>query len=52
MYNVIGRDRKTGKEIMIEPHMTEANAVKFCEMWGWFYDDGKRSYAMLIEKEE
>ena len=40
MYNVIGIHKRTKEKIIIEPHMTEANAMKMCEAWGWMYDDG------------
>ena len=51
-YNVVGYERETKRKIMIEPHMTEAQAFKMCESWGWFYDDGCKTYGMAIEKEE
>lgn len=53
MYNVIGINKTTEHKIIIEPHMTEANAMKLCESWGWTYDDGTTngSYFMGIEKE-
>lgn len=52
-FNVVGIHRRTGKEIIIEPHMSEAQALKMCEQWGWFYDDGTDdgSYAMDIREE-
>lgn len=54
MYNVIGTHKRTKKKIIIEPHMTEAQAMKMCEQWGWIYDDGTEdgSYYMGYEKEE
>lgn len=54
MYNVIGIHKVTKEKIIIEPHMTEANAMKMCESWGWMYDDGTEngSYWMDIEKED
>ena len=54
MYNVIGIHKVTKEKIIIEPHMTEAQAMKMCEAWGWMYDDGTEngSYWMDIEYEE
>ena len=53
-FNVIGIHKRTRKKIIIEPHMTEAQAMKMCEAWGWMYDDGTEngSYWMFIEDEE
>ena len=53
MYNVIGINKTTEQKIIIEPHMTEANAMKLCESWGWTYDDGTTngSYYMSMEME-
>lgn len=52
MWNVIGIDKRTAGKIIIEPHMTEANAMKLCECWGWIYDDGVRTYWMTLEEEK
>ena len=53
-FDVIGIHRRTRKEIIIEPHMTEPQAFKMCEEWGWFYDDGTDdgSYVMEIREED
>ncbi len=52
-WNVVGYERgNKDHKIIIEPHLTEAQALKMCEMWGWFYDDGCKSYGMDLEKEE
>ena len=53
-YNVIGIHKRTKRVIIIEPHMTEAQAMKMCEAWGWMYDDGTEdgSYWMNIVEEE
>ena len=32
-------------------NLTEEQAEKICEMWGWTYDDGKQSYTMAIAKQ-
>ena len=53
MYNVIGTEKGTNNTIIIEPNMTEAQAMKMCESWGWMYDDGAKSYYMdYVEVEE
>ena len=54
MYNVIGTHKVTKKRMIIEPHMTETQALKMCESWGWTYDDGTTngSYWMSMEMEE
>lgn len=52
MWNVVGYERGNKEhKIIIEPHMTEAQAMKMCEAWGWFYDDGCKTYGMDIEEE-
>ena len=51
MWNVVGYEKGTNKKIIIEPHMTEAQAFKMCEMWGWTYDDGRKGYYMDLEEE-
>ena len=51
-FNVVGYERETKKKIIVEPHMTEAQAFKMCESWGWFYDDGYKTYGMAIERED
>lgn len=50
-FNVVGYAKATKKKIIIEPHMTEAQAMKMCESWGWMYDDGVKGYYMDIEEE-
>ena len=54
MYNVVGINKTTEQKIIIEPHLTEAQALKLCEAWGWMYDDGTTngSYWMSMEMEE
>jgi len=51
-FNVVGIHRGTGKEIIIEPHMTEAQALKMCESWGWMYDDGTENGSYYMEMKE
>ena len=43
-WHVITTDKKTGEETVIETFTTEEKAERFCEMWGWNYDDGVKSY--------
>ena len=52
MFNVIGIEKGTDNKIIIEPNMTEAQAMKMCENWGWNYDYGSKSYTMDIEEVE
>ena len=50
MFNVVGIEKGTDNKIIIEPNMTEPQAMKMCESWGWSYDDGVKSYYMDIEE--
>lgn len=50
-YNVVGIAKGSDSKIIIEPHMTEPQALKMCESWGWVYDDGVKSYNMDYEPE-
>lgn len=43
-YNVIGIGKASGRRILILPDVTEGQAKKFCEEWGWSYDDGENAY--------
>ena len=47
MVIVLGVNRRTGEEKKIAEFETEQEAERFCEEWGWFYDDGDR-YSMCI----
>lgn len=53
-FDVIGIHKATKKEIVIEPHMIESQAMMMCEQWGWMYDDGTDdgSYWMEIREEK
>lgn len=53
-FNVVGIHKTTKKEIVIESHMTESQAMVMCEQWGWTYDDGTNdgSYWMEIREEK
>lgn len=46
---VIAIDKQTHERIVLEDDLTEAQAERFCEMWGWSYDDGKKSYWLEME---
>ena len=50
MFNVVGIEKGTDNKIIIEPNMTEAQAMKMCESWGWIYDDSVKCYYMDIEE--
>ncbi len=52
MYNVIIRNKRTGKPAIYGTYATEEQATKECEEWGWSYDDGKESYFMEYEETE
>ena len=45
---VLGKDRVTGKKEIINIFKTDHAAERFCEMWGWRYDDGTKTYSMEI----
>lgn len=50
MYKIIGI-RKTDKaEIIVSTAETERAAERFCEAWGWNYDDGGCSYWLEYEE--
>lgn len=38
-YNVYITDRKTKEVQVLESGLTEKQAEKFCEEWGWMYTD-------------
>lgn len=37
--NVIGTNKRTKEEIIIEEGLTAEAAERFCEEWGWTYTD-------------
>ena len=47
-FNVVGYTKATKQKIIIEPHLTEAQAMVMCESWGWMYDDGAKAYNHII----
>ena len=46
---VYGVNKKSGKVSVIEVCNNPEEAEKFCESWGWSFDDGKEDYYMMIE---
>ena len=49
---VYGENKKNGKISVIEICDSPQDAEKFCESWGWMYDDGREDYYMIIEEPE
>ena len=47
---VYGKNKKNGKISVIEICDSPQDAEKFCESWGWMYDDGREYYYMIIEE--
>ena len=52
MFSVIGIGKATGQEIKLLSNVSEEVAERFCEEWGWSYDDGKRAYWTEIREDE
>lgn len=48
-YRIIGTSKATREEKIIKDNMTKEEAEKFCELWGWSYDDGEHSYYLGYE---
>ena len=48
-YRVIGISKATREEKIIKDNITKEEAEKFCELWGWSYDDGEHSYYLGYE---
>lgn len=48
-YRVIGTSKTTREEKIIKDNITKEEAEKFCELWGWSYDDGEHSYYLGYE---
>mgnify|MGYP007085176594 CR=1 FL=1 len=46
---VYGKNKKNGKISVIEVCNDSEDAEKFCESWGWMFDDGREDYYMMIE---
>lgn len=50
MYRVIATAKGTKETIILESGLTEKQALKFCESWGWSYDDGLFNYWLDYEE--
>lgn len=46
---VYGENKKTRKISVIDICDSPQDAEKFCESWGWSFDDGREDYYMMIE---
>lgn len=46
---VYGKNKKTGATSVIDICDSPQDAEKFCESWGWSFDDGREDYYMMIE---
>ena len=46
---VYGKNKNTGKISVIEICDNQQDAERFCESWGWSFDDGREDYYMMIE---
>lgn len=46
MSRVIGKSRNGN--VIRRDFKNERAAERFCEMWGWFYDDGTETYSLSI----
>lgn len=51
MFEVIAtrKNDTTIKKVLLSTE-DEAKAEKYCEEWGWSYDDGHHSYWLAIEE--
>lgn len=54
MYRVIATLKGTEQETVLETGLTEKQALKFCESWGWSYSDSYllgdyKSYCLMID---
>lgn len=49
---VYGKNKKTGATSVIDICDSPQDAEKFCESWGWSFDDGREDYYMIIEEPE
>ena len=47
---VYGKNKNTGKISVIEICDSPQDAEKFCESWGWSFDDGREDCYMMIEE--
>ena len=50
-YRVIATKKSLPAEtLVVFGPTTEDNAERFCEQWGWSYDDGRHSYWLGLEQ--
>lgn len=47
---VYGKNKKSGAISVIDICDSPQDAERFCESWGWSFDDGKEDYYMTIEE--
>lgn len=52
LYNIVLTRKGTEERSILSYGITEAQAERECEQWGWSYDDGKHSYYMSYEETE
>ena len=50
MYRIISINKSTREEKTLDIVETECKAERFCELWGWTYDDGACSYWLEYEE--
>lgn len=50
LYNLVLTRKGTNERSILSYGITEAQAERECEQWGWSYDDGKHSYYMSYEE--
>lgn len=51
MFRVFTTSKVTGQRVeILEDKLTERQAERFCEEWGWNYDDGERSFWLDYEE--
>lgn len=51
MFKVIATRKDNNEKKTLGTYYNGEDAEKFCEMWGWSYDDGRCSYWLDVEKE-
>ena len=52
MVEVYGINTKTHEKVTVDMCKNERQANKFCEEWGWIYDDETGRYWLGIEESE
>ena len=50
MYNIIITNRRTGEQSILMSNLTEQQAEKECEEWGWMFSDGENTYYMSYKR--